>query len=118
MSNATFAEVFVEPEARYRAAVMHATWGHLEQKRGETQRGWFVYTITAYGALHAILDSEWGSLDDSPGLYSAMMDYVGRHGKRGVVHRLEGHVTRCKNGRYRIGGRRYVVRLKPRARAS
>jgi hypothetical protein len=42
-----------------------------------------------------------------------MQDYMNRHAERGVVTRVEGHVTRYANGSYRIGGRRYVVRLKP-----
>lgn len=54
-----------------------------------------------------------GRLPDSPGLHNAMMNYMDRHGKRGVVTRLEGHVSRLKNGMYRITGRRYVVNLKP-----
>lgn len=110
----SLAEVFGEYEATYRAHVMHATWGHLEQRRGEIQTGYFVFTIAAYGGDYAILASDWGDLDDSPGLYDAMMDYVEKHGKRGVVTRLEGHVRRFKNGSYQIGGRRYVVNLKPR----
>jgi hypothetical protein len=108
------AAIFGEYEARYRARVMHATWGHLEQKRGEIQTGYFVFTIAAYGGSHEILASDWGDLDDSPGLYTVMMDYIAKHGERGVVTRLEGHVRRFKNGSYQIGGRRYVIDLKPR----
>lgn len=109
----TIADAFIEPEAMYRAQVMHATWGHLEAKRGTTHKGWFAFTIAAYGGVYAILGSDWGDLDDSPGLYTAMHDYMGRHAKRGVVMCLDGHVTRFKNGSYRIGGKRRVVRLKP-----
>jgi hypothetical protein len=92
---------------------MHQTWGHLEQKRGDPQKGWFVFSIAAYGGDHVILGSDWGALPDSPGLYEAMMDYISRHGKRGVVIRLEGHVRRFKNGTYQIGGDRYVLKVKP-----
>lgn len=106
-------DAFHGSDAVYRAQVMHQTWGHLEQRRGEVQKGWFVFSISDYGGFHVILESDWGSLDDSPGLFEAMMDYVGHHGRRGVVMRLEGHVRRFKSGGYQIGGRRYVVRLKP-----
>lgn len=113
----SLADAFAGSDARYRAHVMHATWGHLEQKRGTTTKGWFVFSIADYSGDHVILASDWGTLDDSPGLFDAMQDYMDRHGKRGVVHRLEGHVTRHANGVYRIGGKRYVVRLKPPKRA-
>jgi len=43
----SLADAFVESDARYRAQVMYQTWGHLEQKRGELQRGWFVFSIAA-----------------------------------------------------------------------
>jgi hypothetical protein len=92
---------------------MHATWGHLEQKPGTTTKGWFVFTCAAYSGNYMLLDSDWGDLPDSPGLYDAMQNYMHRHAERGVVTRLEGHVTRYANGAYRIGGKRYVVRLKP-----
>lgn len=104
---------FAEPEAKYRAQVMHATWGHLEAKRGTRQPGWFAFSIAAYGGDYVILDSDWGSLADSPGLYMAMMDYIERYGKRGVVMRLEGAVVRYKNGKYRIVGKRRILRMKP-----
>lgn len=107
----SLADAFAGSDARFRAQVMHQTWGHLEQRRGELQAGWFVYSIAAYSGHHVILDSDWGDLPDSPGLYDAMMDYMFRHGERGVVTRLEGHVRRFKNGKYQIGGRRYRVRL-------
>lgn len=113
MSASTFADAFASAEAKYRAQVMFQTWGHLEQRHGTKQPGWFVFSIAAYSGHHVLLDSDWGKLPDSPGLYNAMMDYAARHGERGVVMRLEGHVSRLKNGRYRIGGRRYVVNLKP-----
>lgn len=107
----SLAQAFAGSDARYRAEVMHQTWGHLEQRRGEVQTGWFVFSIAAYEGTHVILDSDWGALPDSPGLYEAMQDYIFRHGQRGVVTRLEGHVRRFKNGHYQIGGRRYQVRL-------
>lgn len=113
MSASSFADAFAGTEAKYRAEVMFQTWGHLEQKQGTKQPGWFVFSIAAYSGHHVLLNSDWGKLPDSPGLHNAMMNYVERHGKRGVVTRLEGHVSRLKNGRYRIGGRRYVVNLKP-----
>ena len=106
-------QAFAGVDARYRAQVMHETWGHLEQKRGELQRGWFTFAIADYGGQHVILASDWGALPDSPGLFIAMMDYVARHGVRGSTMRLEGHVRRFKNGSYQIGGRRYVIKLKP-----
>jgi hypothetical protein len=109
----SLANAFVGADVRYRAHIMHATWGHLEAKRGEVQPGWFVFSIAAYEGTHVILDSDWGELPDSPGLYTAMQDYISQHGERGVVTRLEGHVRRFKNGSYQIGGKRRVVRVKP-----
>lgn len=90
---------------------MFQTWGHLEAKRGTVHKGCFVFSIADYGGFHVILGSDWGDLDDSPGLHRAMMDYVGKHGARGKVHRLEGHVRRFKNGSYQIGGRRRIVKI-------
>lgn len=109
----SMAEALAGADARYRAQVMHATWGHLEQKRGELQKGWFVFSIAAYSGHHVLLGSDWGKLSDSPGLWEAMMNYMDHHAKRGVVMRLEGHVRRFKNGNYQIGGRRYILRMKP-----
>ena len=112
----SLADAFNGADGCYKAAVIHQTWGHLEQQIDTTTQGWFVFSIAAYSGHHVLLDSDWGKLDDSPGLFDAMQTYMSKHGLRGVVHRLEGHVTRFKNGNYRIGGRRYVVRLKPKAR--
>lgn len=99
-----FAEAFAEPEAKYKAQVMHAT----------RHKGWFTFTI-AYGGVYAILDSDWGKQDDAPGLYAAMMDYMDRYAERGVVMRLEGEVIRYKSGKYRIIGKRYIVKVGPKA---
>jgi hypothetical protein len=111
----SLADAFIEPEARHRAYVMHVTWGHLEQKRGTDHKGWFVFASANYGGAIELLDSDWeGDLDDSPGLYTAMYDYACDHCERGVVHRLEGKVTRYKNGKYRISGKRVIVNLKPK----
>lgn len=106
-------KALAQAEAKYRAQVMFQTWGHLEQRRGTQQPGWFVFSISDYGGMHVILGSDWGDLDDSPGLYNAMMDYVAKHGVRGQITRLTGHVTRLKNGRYRIGGTRHVIQQAP-----
>lgn len=111
--SAGFAEAFAAPEGKYRAQVLKATFGHLEQKRGDVQPGWFVFSISDYGGQHVILGSDWGSLPDSPGLYWAMMDYVEEHGVRGQVTRLVGTVTRLQNGKYRISGKRQVVKMNP-----
>lgn len=108
----SLADAFIEPEAAYKAAVMFQTWGHLEAKRGAVHKGYFVFSIAAYGGFHVILDADWKDLDDSPELHAAMLDYVFMHGKRGKVFRLEGHVRRFKNGNYQIGGLRRVVKLK------
>jgi hypothetical protein len=109
----SLANAFVGSDARYKAQVIAATWGHLEMKTNTLQKGWFVFSITAYSGHHVILGSDWGDVPDSPGLYEAMEDYIFRHGKRGVVMRLEGHIRRYKNGAYRIGGKRKIMKIKP-----
>jgi hypothetical protein len=108
----SLADAFAGCDAKFRAHVMHQTWGHLEQKRGELQTGWFVFSIAGYGGDIVVLSSDWGELDDSPGLFDVMMDYAERHGERGVITKLVGHVRRFKNGRYQIGGKRHVIKVK------
>jgi hypothetical protein len=110
----SLADAFEGSDSNFKAHVMHSTWGHLEQQRGSETKGWFTFSICAYGGPHVILGSDWGNLDDSPGLFEVMEDYMYRHGQLGVVTRLEGHVRRFKNGNYQIGGKRYVVNIKPK----
>ena len=55
----TFADAFVEPEAAFKAAVMHQTWGHLKVDRRKRHRGYILFTAGEYRDL-VVIKSDFG----------------------------------------------------------
>lgn len=96
MSAQTMAEIFAPVEAKYRAAIMADTWGHLAPKRNRTYRGFIVFAIGCFGDDHlnpTPLSCDFKGLDSSPWFYDAMMDFLqsldkGEH--EGTVWRFDG----------------------------
>ena len=58
-------DAFIPHEARYQAAVMQNTWGHLAPKPGRAYIGHVVFAYGAYGDIVPIR-CEFDGLDDSP----------------------------------------------------
>lgn len=110
----SLADAFAPTEARYAAQVMAATWGHLYPELGHRYKGRIRFVIAAYGGNHCILAADWGTLQDSPVLYDAMMTVFekpvlksrSKYAIMGEVRRdvfeWEGELIVCKNGTFRL----------------
>lgn len=90
MSKATFEKVFAPIEARYKAKVMEATFGHLAPKKDKEYTGFIVYSIAADG-LFCLIDYNFKKLPGSPWFYDALQDFIGDNAKKkGRVYRFDG----------------------------
>lgn len=89
-------EAFAPAEARYSAAVMGATWGHLAPEKNHTYHGYIVYAVGCFGndPLNPTpLACEFEDLDSSPWFFDALNDFIGdrrRNNKEGCVYRFDG----------------------------
>lgn len=105
----SFPEAFAEHEAAYRAAVTHSTWGHLRpapQDHGIA----ITFTVGCYGDI-AVVDATHESLPDSPWLFEAIMDHVGKKAgsvERGTLWTWTGTLRWFRNGRHRFINGRWV----------
>lgn len=80
------ASVMAESEAKHRAAVMHATWGHLDPKPGTTYHGWVLAAFTEYKDVVVLADNFEG-VSGGPLLYSEinrLADEMTDAGKVGI----------------------------------
>lgn len=95
-----FALAFAEPEARYKAAVMQQTWGHLAPGPGDHPL-WVMVTEGDFGDI-TIIKVEYPTLPCSPWLASALFEFVNKHAfkhmDRGMVHEWKGVLRWYKNG--------------------
>jgi hypothetical protein len=110
----SLADTFAPVEPRYVAQVMAATWGHLYPELGCRYKGRIKFVIAAYGGDHCILAADWGTLQDSPVLYDAMMTvfekpelkWRSKYAIMGEVRRdvfeWEGELIVHKNGTFRL----------------
>jgi hypothetical protein len=102
--------------------VMEETWSHLRAKRGTRFRGHmtFATSLYDYGAV-AVIEFEFGDLEDSPWLYQDIQDLVDKFSdekRRGRVYRFVGEYVVYKNGQRRFVGKTRQVRLRlPQKRA-
>lgn len=94
MSAQNIAEAFALAEARYKAAVMEETWGHLAPKKNKTYKGFIVFAVGCYGndpLNPVILLCEFKDLDASPWFFDAMSDFLANHKEEiGNVYRFDG----------------------------
>lgn len=94
MSAQTMQEVFAPIEAKYKARVMEATWGHLAPKKNKTYKGRIVYAIGIFGddGLNpTALFCEFEGLDDSPWFYDALTNFMSKQkGEGGRVYEFVG----------------------------
>jgi hypothetical protein len=109
-------EAFAPAEAKYKAAVMAATWGHLEPEPRVEYRGDIVFTHGEYGDIvvirtrlarpnraNAFLPTE--ELPGSPGYFDDEQTFVSRQRmEQGRVYKWTGKYVRFKNGRCRFSG--------------
>lgn len=99
------AAAFAPAEARYRAEVQAATWGHLAPKKNKTYRGRVVYAVGLFGddpLNPTVIVSDFKGLDSSPWYYDALSDFIGelrgselddagiKHGEPGCVYEWVG----------------------------
>ncbi len=94
MSAQTFMEAFAPAEARYRAEVYKATWGHLAPKRHKTYRGHVVFAFGCFGNDHlnaTVIECEMG-VDASPWFFDALTDFLATFGGDEAIglHRWDG----------------------------
>lgn len=87
------ADVFAPVEARYRAQVLKATWGHLAPRRHKAYSGHVVFAVGCFGSdpLNPVaLECEIG-LDSSPWFFDAMEDFMqSLKCEEGGVYRWDG----------------------------
>lgn len=110
-----FADAFAEHEARFKAAVMRDTWGHLDASPG-VYDGYIVFTHGTYGDI-VVIDNHFEGLSDSPWLYDHIYDKVNKfvdtgRTERGRVYRFDGVYIRQKNGGHRWRGVLTQIALK------
>ena len=98
MSHQCLADAFAPAEARYKAAVMVDTWGHLAPKKNTTYRGHFVFAVGCFGSDHlnpTAIECEFNDpeeeLESSPWFYEALNDFMQEMDtEAGGVYRWEG----------------------------
>lgn len=99
----SLADAFAPAEARYKAQVMYATWGHLYPQLGHRYHGKIIFGIAAYGGDCFILSADWGDLPDSPILFETMQSVFDKIsiGERGLWE-WEGELICYKNQKTRL----------------
>jgi len=94
MSAQTIHDAFCEVDARYKAAVMADTWGHLAPKKNKTYKGRIVYAVGCFGndSLNpTALFCEFSGLDSSPWFFEAMADFISKQeNEEGCVYEFVG----------------------------
>jgi hypothetical protein len=101
----TLYDAFAPAEARYKAQVIGATWGHLRAKPRKRHRARIVFARAGYGGATVIITASVRGVSDSPWLYDHMMDFAHRKARRRLVHVFEGHYYALKNGGGRFIGK-------------
>ena len=94
--------VMAESDAKYKAAVIHATWGHLDPAPGVTYKGQLIAAYTDYGES-VVIGDKFEGIPGGPLFYAE-------------VHRLADEMTRSgKVGIYKFTGT-YKVNTSSRAK--
>jgi hypothetical protein len=112
MSHQCLADAFAPAEARHKARVMAATWGHLAPKRNQTYRGHIIWALGCFGDDHlnpTVLECELSGLESSPWFYEALHDFLRTHSeKAGGLFRFDGMFRN-----YQFRGRIRALRAVP-----
>ena len=87
-------DAFAPVEARNRANVMKATWGHLAPSQGRAYKGHIVFAVGIFGSDHlnpTAIACNFRGLDSSPWFFDAMADFMTeQRGKPGCIYRFDG----------------------------
>lgn len=104
MSASTIADAFAPAEAKYKAQVMGATWGHLAPKGGKVYRGSILFAHGEYGDL-VPLRATFEGLPDSPWFFQDMTDWICRQETEGGrIYSFHGTYAKAKNGDFNFDG--------------
>jgi hypothetical protein len=108
--SASFAEAFIPAEQEHKNRVMHATWGHLAPEPRKKYRGYMVFACGQYRDI-VVISSDYSDMPNSPWLYQAEHDFAFKKAKRGKVHRFDGTLMMCKNGKFKFSGKVRTLRV-------
>jgi hypothetical protein len=94
MSHQCLADAFAPAEARYKAAVMGDTWGHLAPKRNKIYRGHLIFAVGCFGSDYlnpTAIECEFRGLDSSPWFFDAVCEFMqSLDTEEGGVYRWDG----------------------------
>lgn len=106
----SLADAFVESESRYKAQVMHATFGHLEAEPGTEHEGAFLFIYGQHGDM-VVIESDFPTFGEGPRYFADRQDFMwdqirdnGPCSEVGV-YRFVGKYKRFKNGNTRFTGK-------------
>ena len=109
----TLGVAFASVEAKYRADILEATWGHLAVTKNKTYRGTLIVAWGTYNSGHlnpTIVQDNMG-IESSPWWYDAVHSFVGElkgdYCDTGFV--VELRVT-FRNYRFWLTGQRVLVK--------
>ena len=113
-------EACAEHEARYKAAVVASTWGHLAPKPRHKYKGHIVFAKGVYPGENngVVIDWTFGDLIGGPWFYDDVHDFVSKIVEKkpdGAIYRFDGTYMKCKNGAFRFSGKvlRHRISRKP-----
>lgn len=84
---------FAPADAKYKAEVMEATWGHLAPRRNKKYQGHITFALGCYGSdyLNPTVLKCTIDVDSSPWFFDAMEDFLrSLGGDEGGVYRWDG----------------------------
>jgi hypothetical protein len=77
-------------EMANKLATQAATFGHLAPEKDKTYPGYVLFGLTAWGD-EMLINGNFRGLDDSPWLYSAMQELVGKYARKsGAIYLFKG----------------------------
>jgi hypothetical protein len=106
----SLADAFAPVEAKYRAQVIAATWGHLAPEPQRLYRARVIFTCAAYSGTYSIINAKL-DVPDSPWLFDHLIELAMRKARDGRVSVFEGTYRITKTGRGIWKGTTRVVRI-------
>jgi hypothetical protein len=111
----SLADAFIGSEDAYKGAVMAATWGHLEPKRGEIHKGTFTFIHGQHGD-EDVIESNFPTMPGEGPLYfdvrsSFIFDVIQKKDLDVGVYEFVGVYRVFKNGNTRFTGDIYSTKL-------
>jgi hypothetical protein len=105
----SYAEIFAETDAKYKAQIMYATWGHLDAAPGTVHKGSFLFIHGQHGDM-ATIESDFPTFGEGPGYFSDRQEFIWEQVKDNGpcsetgIYLFEGAYRRFKNGNTRFTG--------------